>query len=399
MPESEVTVTIEVEETAAPAKTRPEHWLFVAGFLLLIVAVPLAQLAIELREGKPAQVLDVFREVPTTERLTGFERALEDSSVIAREVRERWHWFNFAVLRAGNQKAVVGRERSLFYRPSLDAAIAPGFMADPEAQGHPVQAIAAFHESLQRHGVDLVLMIAPNKESVYPEWLCRRYPAEAGPPDNGDTAGFLAQMRRLGITVVYPIEALWAGKTGGPMYLRQDTHWTPQGLEIAADELARSLPPIGAPPREFTTRPLQVSNHGDLYEMLALHPCLPPPLPPETVTVRQVLDAVTGEPLQPDPSSPVLLLGDSFTNIYSVAQMGWGDYGGLAEQLSLRLGCPVDVIALNDGGVNTSRGNLARRPEPLEGKRIIIWQFAMRDLVVSNGEWQIIEVGRSLADG
>lgn len=399
MPEAEVTTIAAVEEAPERPRAQVGHLLFLGGFLLLIALVPLAQILLELRQDEPVQVLDVFREVPTTERLTGFERALEDASVIAREVRERWHWFNFAVLRAGNQKAVVGRERSLFYRPSLDAAIAPGFMADPEAEGHPVQAIAAFHDCLQRQGVELVLMIAPNKESVYPEWLSRRYPADAGPPDNGDMAEFLAQMRRRGITVVYPIEALWAGKTGGPMYLRQDTHWTPEGLEIAADELARSLPPIGAPRREFATRPLQVSNHGDLYEMLALHRSLPPPLPPETVTVRQVMDTATGEPIQPDPSSPILLLGDSFTNIYGVAQMGWGDHGGLAEQLSLRLGYPVDVIALNDGGVNTSRGNLARRPEPLEGKRVIIWQFAMRDLVVSNGEWQIIEVGRSLADG
>jgi len=90
----------------------------------------------------------------------------------------------------------------------------------------------------------------------------------------------------------------------------------------------------------------------------------------------------------------VVLLGDSFTNIYSVAGLGWGDHAGLAEQLALRLGRRIDVIALNDGGVNTSRASLCRRPRPLEGKRLVIWQFAARDLVLANGNWKTMRIRR-----
>ena len=78
--------------------------------------------------------------------------------------------------------------------------------------------------------------------------------------------------------------------------------------------------------------------------------------------------------------------------IYSLPEMGWGDHAGLGEQLALRLGRSVDIIALNDGGVNTARASLARRRDPLVGKRVVIWQFAARDLAVSNGDWQFIKI-------
>ncbi len=399
MPEQELATATAIETPRARSEPRVSRIAFIGGFLLLIFAVPIVQTAWELSRGEPVQALEVFATPLTAEGLARYERTLEDHSVIGRAVRERWHWLSLVALNAGNQKAVVARERSLFYRPSLDFALARGFMADPQAEGHPVRAIVAFRDCLRRQGVELVLLIAPGKESIYPEWLSRRYPSEQGPPSNRDMDAFLQAMRRAGITAIYPDEALWRGKVTGPMYLRQDTHWTPEGMAIAADELARALGDAFAGPGGLTAQPVTVTRHGDLYDMLGLPDYLPEPMPPETVTVRQVVDA-SGRPVEPDPESPVVLLGDSFTNIYSVTAMGWGDHAGLGEQLALRLGRPVDIIALNDGGVNSARMNLARRPDALAGKRVVVWQFAARDLVVSNGEWRLIEIepGREAND-
>lgn len=392
MPEEELAVTVAQDLAQARTGTRIGRLAFIGGFLFLIFSVPVVQTVWELRHGEPVQALEVFAQPPTIESLTQFERTLEKRSVVGQAVRERWHWLSFMLLRAGNQKVVVGRDGALFYRPSLDFALAPGFMDDPGAEGHPLRAIIAFRDSLRRQGVELVLLIAPGKESIYPEWLSRRYPSSAGPPANPDMQAFLAALERAGITAVYPADALWRARASGLMYLRQDTHWTPEGMAVAADELARVLGDLGAGPGGLTTRPRTVRRHGDLYDMLGLPDYLPAPMPPETVTVQQVVDA-SGRPVEPDPASPVVLLGDSFTNIYSVPAMGWGDHAGLSEHLALRLGRPVDVIALNDGGVNTARVNFARRPDPLAGKRVVVWQFAARDLVVSRGEWRVIDIG------
>ena len=393
MPEEDAAVAATTERTseAGPAP-RTGKLAFIGGFLLLIFAMPVFQTVWELGRGESVQVLDVLDASPTAEGLAAFERAVEDKSVVALAVRERWHWLSLVALRAGNQKAVVARDNTVFYRPSLDAALAPGFMGEPDAEGHPVRAIIAFRDCLRAQGVELVLLIAPGKGTIYPEWLTRRYRPEDGPPSNQDMSAFLDTMDRAGIVSVYPTEALWRARDAGPMYLRDDTHWTPEGMAIAADELAAALGDVVEGPGGLTARPVTVSRHGDLYDMLGLPGYLPEPMPVETVTTLQVLDA-QGRPLEPDAQSPVVLLGDSFTNIYSIANMGWGDHAGLGEQLALRLGRPVDIIALNDGGVNVARANLARRPDPLAGKRVVVWQFAARDLVVKSGEWQVIEIG------
>jgi alginate O-acetyltransferase complex protein AlgJ len=90
--------------------------------------------------------------------------------------------------------------------------------------------------------------------------------------------------------------------------------------------------------------------------------------------------------------SDVLLLGDSFTNIYSDAAMGWGESAGFAEHLSLALGRPLDVLAENGGGAAALRLSLARAEnrQRLAGKRLVIYQFAMRDLVGQH--WPVVRV-------
>jgi hypothetical protein len=142
----------------------------------------------------------------------------------------------------------------------------------------------------------------------------------------------------------------------------------------------------------FLSEPAEVSGRGDTALMLGL-PEGSRWNVEETVEVRRIRVA-DGSPWQPDPSSPVLLMGDSFTNIYSQDELGWGSGAGLAEQLSVRLRRAVDRISRNDSGASATREMLAselmRNPMRLEGKKVVIWQFAMRELVV--GDWKKISL-------
>ena len=362
-------------------------------FLLLMTVVPVVQIISELRRGEPVQELDIFQQGPTLEGIQSYERALEDNSVVAEAIRRRVQWLSLVALRGGNEKAIVGKGDTIFYRPGLDSVIEPGFMSGPHQEGHPVDAIVAFRDSLRSAGVELALLPVPGKQTIYPEWLSRRYPTRAGPPANQDMAEFLAEMKRQDVRVVDPTGALWRAKGKADLYLRHDTHWTPEGLDVVADELARRLPPVQGEPRNLRAEAVPIARYGDLFDMLEL-PQLPTLFSPQRTTIRRVVDADTGKPLEPDPEAPIVLLGDSFSNIYSWAEMGWGTHAGLGEQLALRLGQSIDMIIKNDGGVNTARASLARRPDGLSGKKLVIWQFAARDLVVSNGDWQRIKITR-----
>ena len=93
---------------------------------------------------------------------------------------------------------------------------------------------------------------------------------------------------------------------------------------------------------------------------------------------------------QPDPTAEILLLGDSFANIYSLEALGWGTAAGLTEQLSLRLGRPLDALRQNDAGSYATRQLLAAQRQQgrdrLAGKRLVIYQFASRELAI--GDWR-----------
>jgi len=110
---------------------------------------------------------------------------------------------------------------------------------------------------------------------------------------------------------------------------------------------------------------------------------------PQTVTTRAVVDGA-GADWEPDEKADVLLLGDSFTNVYSLDAMGWGTAAGLGPHLALALGRPVDVIAQNDSGAFATRQALARElaggSDRLKGKRVVIWELASRELAV--GDWK-----------
>jgi alginate O-acetyltransferase complex protein AlgJ len=118
--------------------------------------------------------------------------------------------------------------------------------------------------------------------------------------------------------------------------------------------------------------------------------------PPESVETTRVL-APEGRPWEPDANAPVLLIGDSFCNIYSLGEMGWGDSSGFAEHLSLALGQPLDRLVINAGGAHSARQELVREiasgRDRLAGKRVVVYQFATRELAF--GDWKLFNIPKS----
>jgi alginate O-acetyltransferase complex protein AlgJ len=112
----------------------------------------------------------------------------------------------------------------------------------------------------------------------------------------------------------------------------------------------------------------------------------------EDVTVHQV--RVGNALWQPSRNADVLLLGDSFSNIFSFYALEWGESAGLPEHLSYALGRPIDCILRNSDGAFATREILGRElavgRDRLAGKKVVIWQFASRELAFGN--WKPIDV-------
>ena len=149
------------------------------------------------------------------------------------------------------------------------------------------------------------------------------------------------------------------------------------------------LPELPAPRCATVERP--VTNLGDIAVMLKL-PAGQTFYRPQTVTIHQITEAGGERFWRPRADADTLLLGDSFANIFSLEPMGWGEAAGLAEHLSLALGRPLDTIVRNDAGSWATRDILARElkrgNDRLAGKKLVIWEFAAREL--ASGDWKLL---------
>jgi alginate O-acetyltransferase complex protein AlgJ len=312
-----------------------------------------------------------------------------------------------AWLKGGNEDAYCGRDGWLFYRKDIDSLTGRGFL-DPEIlarraasgseletppQPDPLKAILKFRDQLAKRGIALIVMPAPVKPTIYPERHSARYEGRNEAVQNPSFVEFVERLASSKVACFDPAPLLVHAKEGGtPPYLKTDTHWTPEGMELAAkalSEFARKTVSLSPATDRFTAAAKEVTNLGDVAMMLKF-PDKWKVFAPETATVRQVLDG--NQPWQPDPKAEILLLGDSFTNIFSLAPMGWGEGAGLAEHLSLALGLPVDAITRNDAGSFATREMLAkelqRGNDRLAGKKLVIWEFASREL--ASGDWKLI---------
>ena len=403
------------------------------AFCGLIAAVPLWEEFAPRRSGAMARHWSVAGLVPTWSEVQGiatssspWQATLKVNARILREIKTYEDGLKAdstivqalvplmqvpisGWLKGGNEDAYIGRDGWLFYRKDIDSLTGHGFL-DPAVlarraaggselvappQPDPIKAIVDFRDQLASRGIDLIVMPVPIKPTVYADRFSSRYESRAGVVQNPSFEAFLERLEREGVTCLDVAPLLAEAKSAAPdrpLYLKTDTHWTPEGMELAATalaSLARSTVPLPPAIDRFSAIATEVTALGDVAGMLKL----PPErriFPPETVTIRQVQsgDAV----LRPDRKAEVLFLGDSFANIYSLAPMGWGDASGLVEHLALALGLPVDAITRNDAGSFATREMLAkelqRGNDRLAGKKLVIWEFAARELAW--GDWKIL---------
>jgi hypothetical protein len=123
---------------------------------------------------------------------------------------------------------------------------------------------------VRRLGIVWVSQIAPDKESVYPEYL----PPEIQPSRVRPVHELLRVGKSVGAPLTYPLEALVAAKGEGPLYFPTDTHWNQRGAYRAYRALCRELVGRGQEPTvvgedgiEWITQP----HIGDLGSKLKPH--------------------------------------------------------------------------------------------------------------------------------
>jgi len=319
----------------------------------------------------------------------------------------------------GGTEVMAGKDGWLFYRPSFRFLTRPAEdLAEPQilsARYNPAKAagyraslkpITEFADALKARGIRLVMVPVWPKQSIQPENL-------GGPAYRSEVAlkpaGFAAwrdAIEQSGVLFFDPAESLMAAKRtqNGVAYLKTDSHWNTQTMQRCATDLAHFLTAKGLlEPGTVKAAmvPSTVTNLGDLAQMLQM-PEGSRRFPQEQIEISEVRGD-KGINWLSDRASPVLLLGDSYANIFSLDSMRWGKDAGFAEHLGAALGSPVDAILQNGGGESGTRKQLAHElaagKDRLAGKNVVVWEFSATQ--ITEGQWTSFSyaLGGSSADG
>ncbi|MEM9555511.1 MAG: hypothetical protein AAGC60_14740 [Acidobacteriota bacterium] len=406
--------------------------VLVAAFLLALVAVPAlrwhdaalvpfvdfaaaARSALDAPDrdaDKPGSLLAANRRLLAV--IDAFEGDLEDSSPLRTRALSTIQGLRFAWGGVGNESTYRGRDGWLVFRDGYDTVVGRPFLAPAVLERRrdagpswrepvrpdPLPVVVDFARQLAARNIDLVVVLVPTKLTVHPEALAAGLVADLGVPRNPSTDALLDELEADGVELLDASSLLIELRDAGtPAFLRTDSHWTPAAVDVVAREIAAHLRPrLDPPPSQsgsadetvwWRRTPRRVEGRGDLYRLLALPEAgrlAGERLVASEAVEIQVVSTADDRLWRPERGSSVLLLGDSFSNVFSESMLGWGEGAGLGEQLSYHLGRRIDRLAVNDGSASTVRERLAADAARLDGVRVVVWQIAAREL--ASGDWR-----------
>jgi alginate O-acetyltransferase complex protein AlgJ len=168
---------------------------------------------------------------------------------------------------------IVGRSGWLFF--AGDEALASYRVMRPFGETELAawrRRIETRRDWLAERGIRYLVVIAPNKETIYPEFM----PAHLNRVRTVTRLDQLVTYLRAesSVAIVDPREALRAAKAGGALYFRTDTHWNDTGAWLLYREILTSLrpwyPELTSTPDTAFVRITQNGWSGDLATMLGL---------------------------------------------------------------------------------------------------------------------------------
>lgn len=159
-----------------------------------------------------------------------------------------------------------GTERWLYYSKTEDDWLHRGVMSDMQVN-NAAHTLALMQEYAESQGTKLVFTVAPNKNSVYPQYM----------PYTGKRSGDVKNLDKLvpalenaGVNYADLVSALNeisdVGR-GQPLYHRLDSHWTALGAAAGYETVADAL---GINYHDWLNEKYDYEkvHKGDLYEML-----------------------------------------------------------------------------------------------------------------------------------
>lgn len=302
-----------------------------------------------------------------------------------------------SALERRNVNAMSGADGWLFLTSELRFLAQGSFWGNAAAKaarhkssaGDPIPAIVDFRRQLKERGIDLLLVPVPPKAAIYADKL--GLANASGPAASAPyLEEFYKELRAQGVDVL-DLSTTFAQPpetARGAFYCKTDSHWSGTGVVLAASAIAervRAKIPAPASPKECATQWKDETIEGDLRSLLPHDVSKPAP---ENISLRVISEKGNGAAVQPDPNSPLLIMGDSHTLVFHEFL---AERAGLIDQLANELGYAPDLIGTRGSGATAVRVTLYRRgksdPDYLVKKKMVIWCFAAREFTETDQGW------------
>ena len=366
--------------------------LFIGIFLFIIIIPPLYRNIFEIsaklqtdelnHDSSWTPVIELFNKKKNqslNEHLKSFEKNLETALFAETPRKLTQSTLSLSPLKEGNRNVRIGKDGWLFLDDAIESLTGQGPFPFQKDGNSPVYAIKRFADQLDNFGARLILVSIPSKAMIYPEKINHNI---KGPISHPDAQRLVSELNSLpNLDVLDLTRSLFNLKKDKKVFLKQDTHWTPEAMEEAAKIIANHIKSMDINIDKVNLNPKQKEGrkaYGDLVEKINIWDGA---FNQESVIAKPIKGNTR------DRNSEIILLGDSFTNIYSSNEgLGWGNNAGLPEHIASNVGTPIDLISINGGGATKVRKKLAQRrgsSEDMKNKKVVIWAITCRDLFLS----------------
>lgn len=305
------------------------------------------------------------------------ETHYDDEFPIKRLGTNLWAALDFKLFNEGRPGVVLGRDQWLY----SDEEFNPIVNEQQNLQGN-YALVEGVRQTLKEKGVKLVMAIVPAKVRLYPEHLDEVKPSSIHQNLYQDFHARVAADKILAPDLLGPLQQ--AKQNGQQVFLRTDTHWTPEGAEIAANTLAKTIAeqsPLSGEPQRFVTTPAEkVTHKGDLRLFLPLDPLFENMMPaPEPLLKRNTVAAeqpAGDDALFANSEVPVALIGTSYS-----ANPNWNFVGALKQALHSDV---VNYAEDGHGPILPMLSYLKSDDFKNSPPQVLIWEFPERYLPVNN---------------
>lgn len=170
----------------------------------------------------------------------------------------------------GSDLVFAGKEKWLFYQSTVDGDTMADFYGSNAFSVSQMKAIAdnlmKQRDKVEAEGARFVLLIVPNKESVYFEYLPDEIAAKkAESSRTDDLVGYL--QANTDLDIIYMKDKYLSVKDETQIYYKTDTHWNMVGCYMALQEVLHKLYGTYVDAREITFQEHMHDFAGDLATM------------------------------------------------------------------------------------------------------------------------------------